>query len=166
MPDLEYHTEDKSAWGDGPWQDEPDKIQYTDEATGLPCLVKRNRMGALCGYVGVPNGHPLFGLGFGDSQIDGLDVHGGVTYGDRCQEGDEAHSICHVPGPGEPDDVWWIGFDCAHSRDVMPAFELQMKNLDPDWKNRRADGGSYKTVEYVKEQNSLLALQLAKENDD
>ena len=27
----------------------------------------------------------------------------------------EASFICHIPGPGRPKDVWWFGFDCAHS---------------------------------------------------
>lgn len=63
MNTIEYTTIDKSTWGPGPWQDEPDKIQYVDEATGLPCLIVRNgkEIGALCGYVGVLPGHPLHG---------------------------------------------------------------------------------------------------------
>ena len=48
-------TIDKSSWGDGPWLAEPDKEQFADEATGLPCLIRRSpTSGALCGYVGVP----------------------------------------------------------------------------------------------------------------
>lgn len=63
MKTIEYTTIDKSTWGPGPWQEEPDKIQYVDEATGLPCLIVRNgpTIGALCGYVGVLPGHPLHG---------------------------------------------------------------------------------------------------------
>jgi hypothetical protein len=38
MDTIEYRTIDKSQWGPGPWQDEPDKKQWQDEATGLPCL--------------------------------------------------------------------------------------------------------------------------------
>jgi hypothetical protein len=51
---------DKAAFGPGPWQEEPDKIQWLDDATGLPCLVVRNDWGTLCGYVGVGPGHPLY----------------------------------------------------------------------------------------------------------
>ena len=57
METIEYRTMDKSVWGPGPWQNEPDKRQWQDEATGLPCLIVRNSMGALCGYVGVSEGH-------------------------------------------------------------------------------------------------------------
>ena len=60
----EYHTiprEEKLLWGDGAWVDEPDKAQWRDEATGLPCLLVRNQAGALCGYVGVYPQHPYWG---------------------------------------------------------------------------------------------------------
>lgn len=60
----EYHTTDKSAWGNGPWQNEPDKAQGMDEATGYDTLIVRNHGGALCGYVGIPETHPLFGVGY------------------------------------------------------------------------------------------------------
>lgn len=57
----------KSSWGIGPWQDEPDHIEWTDERTGLPCRIIRNMMfGHLCGYVGVPPTHPYFGWGYDD----------------------------------------------------------------------------------------------------
>lgn len=42
-------------------------------------------------------------------------IHGGLSYGKACQ-GD----ICHVPKPGEPDGVFWLGFDCGHYNDVVP----------------------------------------------
>lgn len=49
---------DKAEWGQGPWQDEPDKVQWRDGATGLPCLIVRGPHGAFCGYVGVLDTHP------------------------------------------------------------------------------------------------------------
>lgn len=114
-----WHTEDKSEWDAGPWIDEPDKVSWTDEATGRPCLIHRNRMGALCGYVAVDPGHPLHGKSYDDY---GAEVHGGLTYAAPCAEtDDESHGICHVPEPGKPDDVWWFGFDCSHAGDLNPA---------------------------------------------
>lgn len=38
MQTIEYRTIDKTAWGDGPWLNEPDKKQWQDVETGLPCL--------------------------------------------------------------------------------------------------------------------------------
>lgn len=61
MENREWHNTDKSSWGDGEWLHEPDKKQWTDQDTGYPCLIVRNRVGALCGYVGVPLDHPYFG---------------------------------------------------------------------------------------------------------
>lgn len=50
---------DKSTWGEGPWTSEPDRLEF-ETACGLTGLVLRGPLGALCGYVGVPPGHPLY----------------------------------------------------------------------------------------------------------
>lgn len=61
MQTKEYTTVDKSTWERGEWDNEPDKKQWLDEETGLPCLIVRGCItGALCGYVGVPKGHPAY----------------------------------------------------------------------------------------------------------
>lgn len=73
-------------------------------------------MGHWCGYVGVPEGHPLFGQGDSDGLFA---VHGGITFAGACQE-DKEHGVCHAPLPGRPEKVWWLGFDCAHAGDLMP----------------------------------------------
>src|SRR5437588_8775903 len=138
--EREYHTRDKAEWGDGPWLSEPDKAQWTDPATGLPCLAVRGQSGALCGYVGVTEGHPFFGVGYDadatlpvnhrcdepycrPSPEHVLDVHGGVTFSEACDDGAEDRAICHTPKPGESDHVWWIGFDCAHFYDFSPDYD-------------------------------------------
>ncbi len=156
METREYTTFDKSGWGPGPWQTEPDKTQWADAATGYPCLIVRNRLGALCGYVGVAQGHPYFGVRFHEVSVQ---VHGGLTYSDRCQLiGDEAQRVCHIPGEGESDQVWWFGFDCAHCFDYAPAFDLW--NSIP---SLRSPTGypQYRDVEYVKNEVARLAQQLA-----
>ena len=165
-----YTTVDKSEWGDGPWQDEPDKVQWKDEATGLPCLAKRHgRAGHWCGYVGVPEGHPAFGKDYDDVRVatdDGWpDAHGGLTYAAHCQEGDEAEAICHIPDPGEPDHVWWLGFDCAHSGDLSPGYAaLDRKRYeetgDSLWLSR-GSYESYRDLRYVRGVVRRLAGQLA-----
>lgn len=116
---LEYRTVDKSTWPDGPWKQEPDKVQFTDAATGYPCLIVRGPVGALCGYVGVPDSHPWHGRHYSDVNAY---AHGGLTFSDRCAHGDDpSRGICHIPQPGESDNVWWFGFDCAHYGDLCPA---------------------------------------------
>ena len=152
MEHRTWTTMDKTAWGPGPWQDEPDKEQFTDEATGLPCLVKRNPLGALCGYVGVIEGHPWFRKDYDDVYAD---AHGGLTFADFCQEGDDARTICHVPAPGEPDRVWWLGFDCGHAWDVSPGMDARYRDFIHD------PHVTYKTVAYVKAECARLAAQVA-----
>jgi hypothetical protein len=142
---------DKAAWGDGPWTSEPDKEQWTDEATGLPCLIVRHpRSGHLCGYVGVPEGHMFFEQGYEDDRID---AHGGITFGGFCTEGERAETgVCHIVEPGENDRVWWLGFDCAHCGDLSPAYQdRRFSSLEYD---------TYKDVPYVKAECARVAAQL------
>lgn len=114
LPEPEYR---RLGWEKGPWDDEPDLIEWrNDELPGLALLVVRSySTGALCGYVAVSPGHPLHGRPYQELE---LEVHGGLTYAGSC-----AGHICHVPAPGEPDDVWWLGFDCGHAFDVSPGLD-------------------------------------------
>lgn len=83
MKTLKFTTVDKSSWGEGQWGQEPDKMQFMDEATGLPCLIVRNRVGSLCGYCGVSSGHPLFEKVYNDADVS---VHGGLTFAGFCHD--------------------------------------------------------------------------------
>lgn len=56
--------------------------------------------------------------------------------------------VCHVVEAGEPDDVWWFGFDCAHCDDFAPG---------ANWSLGEAH---YRNVAYVTEECQKLALQL------
>ena len=192
MNELEYRTADKSQWFRGEWDNEPDKMQFTDEETSLPCLIVRNDGGALCGYVGVSDGHPFFAKHYNDCTLveakprgekegddileieDGkikkskwmvemnrnqllcpksnesycehtpdslLNVHGGITFTGFCQENAEEKGICHKPSEGEPNHIWWLGFDCSHSGDLSPAY-----TSFPELYR-----GNYKNIFYVKQ---------------
>lgn len=159
MENRTWTTVDKSSWGDGPWLTEPDKEQFTDETTGLPCLVKRGPVGSLCGYVGVAEGHPWFGMGYDDvrtAEGEYPEVHGGLTFADFCHEGPEESTICHVPGPGEPDRVWWLGFDCAHAWDLSPGMRAELTGLGTP---RHDLDETYRDVAYVKAECARLAEQ-------
>jgi hypothetical protein len=136
---------EREKWPAGPWDEEPDKIVWKTQA-GLPGMVHRNRMGALCGYVAVSPGHPSYEKDYDDVEVS---VHGGLTYADKC-----SGTICHVPEPGEPDHVWWLGFDCSHSGDVSPgmlAFSSRYSGFSE----------TYRDLAYVQAEVENLAVQLA-----
>lgn len=154
---MEWTHVDKSKWGDGAWRNEPDKVQWVDEASGLDCLLHRGPHGGWCGYVGVAEGHPAFEKGYDDVEAD---VHGGLTYADFCQvapDGKEnpAEGICHVPLEGRPHRVWWLGFDCAHSGDLSPAYDNHYRL------SIGSRHSTYRDRSYVENEVRSLARQLA-----
>lgn len=138
----------KAAWGPGPWQDEGDRKEFTHN--GFPCLANRNPMGAWCGYVAVPPGHPWHGLDYDSVEAD---VHGGLTYAGKCHG-----EICHVPAPGEPDDVYWLGFDCGHEFDLLPELYAHYPLLPTRIGSRAV---VYRDLAYVEAQIRSLADQAA-----
>lgn len=142
----------RSEWGDGPWQNEPDLIEWRDEA-GMPCLIVRGPLGALCGYVGLGPEHPYSGTNHND--LPDLEVHGGLTFSEGCHEGGH---ICHVAREGEPEQVWWLGFDCNHSGDVDPAVRALLRSL-PGY-SERWEYGTYRDIHYVRGEVESLARQL------
>jgi hypothetical protein len=141
--------------GEGPWIEEPDRVEW--RAHGLPCLLVRAMYsggggGQWCGYVGVPPGHPWHGRALDDEVGHDIDVHGGVTYAAPCQG-----AVCHVPAPGEPDDVWWLGFDAAHAFDLQPGTRKLLADLDMPADLRRGD--TYRDVAYMRAECERLAEQ-------
>jgi hypothetical protein len=172
--------EDDAKLGAGKWGQEPDKLEWTDYITGLECLIVRNPMGALCGYVGVPIGHPWYGLGYssdwcpqdcperysyGDGEMSSCythspesqtRVHGGLTFSGGCQEGGK---ICHTPADGVDDTVHWFGFDCAHAGDYVPGMARIYEDI-PLLAREQAMSEYYRDIEYVKAEVEKLAAQL------
>lgn len=124
---------DKSNFGPGPWDGEPDRVEF--ESAGLPCLLLRGPSGIWCGYVAVPPGHRCHGWELDADVLADIRVHGGLTYAAAC----DGSRICHIPKPGDPADVWWLGFDCGHAGDYIPKYEYnQPRVLFGQWTD--ADG--------------------------
>ena len=146
---------DKTGWGEGPWSDEPDRIEW--EHAGLPCLmVRHERLGHWCGYAAVPPGHPLHGKDYDDvfdwdKNADYNWPHGGLTYASLC-----SHNVCHVPKPGEPEDVFWFGFDCAHCDDFSPGMTALLRESMPRFRDE-----TYREVPYVQAETNRLAAFLS-----
>lgn len=135
--------------GPGPWDSEPDRLEWRHR--GVPCLIVRNQWGVLCGYAACPPGHPWHGMSHHDVPAS---AHGGVNYSDGC-----SGLICHVPEAGEPDNVWWLGFDCGRIRDLNPAFDVVMKKV-AGAKPLPFGVRTYRDIAYVKDQCNHLAEQI------
>jgi hypothetical protein len=146
-------SEVRKAWNKlpGAWNNEPDRAEWIDESTQLPCLALRHpSSGHWCGYVAVMPSHPWFGKEY---ETPDVEVHGGLTFANHCQPAKLGeHRVCHTPRKGEPDNVWWFGFDCAHCGDLSPL--MRKFGPPPRWE-------TYKTLSYVRGQCASLAQQLA-----
>ena len=128
-----------------PWFTEPNDAVWTDQATGLPCMIVRaTNLGHLCGYVGVPPKHKAFGEDLDGVLLQAIDVHGGVTYSSRTN-----------PLRAKEGLLWWVGFDCAQHGDLIPFMHPVIGgfmgfNLT----------GTYRDFPFVRDQCASLAMQL------
>lgn len=157
----------RATWGPGPWQDEPDLIEWRRAGSGLPCLIVRGGSGTLCGYVGLPPTHRHFAQHY-DAVPDEV-AHGGLTFSGLC-----GGHICHVPKDGESPDGWWVGFDCGHFEDLSPGLAAITRQMRADNAQRYRDLGlgelaesgsysfeTYRDVDYVRANVEALADELA-----
>ena len=126
----------------GPWQNEVDRMEFG--AHGFTCVIVRpHDIGHLCGYVGVPPGHPWHGKGYDELYQSGTapEAHGGLTYA--------ASARWPVSSAHEPDDRWYLGFDCAHAGDLCPGM----------LRYGRHSGDVYRDMHYVIDECERLAEQ-------
>lgn len=143
-----------SRLGQGPWLDEPDRAEWVHQ--GMACLLERNRLGAWCGYVGLPPAHPWHGLGRDAVRAlaPDLSVHGGLTYGRAC-----ADPICHVPASGESENLWWLGFDCGHDGDIVPGISQFLARHRAAHNLVPTEPDVYRDFDYAKRETEALAEQ-------
>lgn len=111
------------------WLHEPNHMEF--HYKGYFCEIHRHELGHLCGYVYIPVfqgpmtqkvmayliDHPLTD-GFDYTNFEeyfDLHVHGGVTHGDIIEE--------------EKGALIKIGFDCAHSGDLIPGMKTTLGQI-------------------------------------
>lgn len=131
---------------DRPWENEPDLEEWTDEATGYKCRIRRHPTNLhLCGYVGVSESHRAFGAGYDSVNAP---VHGGLTYADQQEDG-----------------YWWFGFDTSHAGDMNLGVILALLEVDGDrtWLVNYHKGETYRDWTYVKDNVGELLDYLKEE---
>lgn len=155
-----YTSDDKLNWfGYGEWIEEPDEVFF--EYQGYESSIKRVLHfecnghafgGHLCGYLKIPKDHPWYDK----HTIFDFDcnVHGGITFA-KFNESNE----------------YWIGFDCAHSMDLIPTSMKNMKKIMHENMKEHLKGmnihienspifhHSYKNINFCMEEIKSLARQ-------
>lgn len=128
--------------------------------------------------------HPLYGFDSDAVPRDlGIDVHGGLSYSEICQEGpapdprfvprsnlaSHARRVCHSPHDEyrmvppkhatdyrvRHDDAWWFGFDCNHVYDLVPDHRGDRRRF-----LKAETGAVYRDDAYVSAEILHLAAQL------
>jgi hypothetical protein len=139
-----------SDLNDGPWKKEPHRVEW--KAHGFSCLMVRHEHCLhWCGYVGLPPGHPDYGKHYDDVEVD---VHGGLTYSERCDG-----LVCHRSDDEAP-ALWWLGFDCAHWQDLSPGVNYHLAQIPGIKPLSIGSQQTYKTLAWVKKETGRLAKQL------
>jgi len=130
-----------------PWETEPNSAKWEDKLTGYKCRIMRHGdLGHLCGYVGIPKTHTLYGKHYSDDEVADIRIHGGLTF----SEADE-----------DDKDTWWFGFDCSHMGDLSP--KLLMVLVEKD-RYRFDRTEQYRTWDYVENEVRELVRQLRDED--
>lgn len=157
---LNSYKVDRTGWPSGPWDDEPDRLEWVDESTGLSCLMLRHPdTGHWCGYVAVPESHSLYGKDYNEAheaEVFDIRVHGGLTFA-----GADRGAIRRDSEIEELEAVWWFGFDCAHAWDFSPGRETLLKRAGVAW--TPSSDLEYRDQRYTWRECTRLASQLGKE---
>ena len=156
---------------------------WTTEA-GLRAVIVMTEMGHHCGYVGVPPGHPLHGVGY-SQPCDALSpMPDSEPLGKRgvlavfCAAGDperarspemvfDVHgSITYSGGspdyPAQSDNLWWFGYDCAHAGDSpSPEAQAKKREMHPDHRFLWERTGEFRDIDYCVTECESLARQIA-----
>jgi hypothetical protein len=146
---------DKSTWADGPWKDEPDEVRFRHY--GYECyLIRHPAMGAWWCQVAIPPSDPLFAEIPRDRRPGipaalSLALYVAVAHG----------GLVALPGVVTEDgeEVWVVGFDCAHCFDLCPGpAALPKSPIGQLLGFPRLE--TYRTLEYARQQTEKLAEQL------
>jgi hypothetical protein len=127
-----YKNVDKSKWGRGEWDTEPDFSSWIDNETGYLLEIHRYH-GALNGYVTIPTALEI-------DQYAAFGYHYTITFNNV----------------DKPNNHRRLGFDCGHGGDYNPSYSAipEMEGL--------SFGLTYRNFEYVKQCVERMAKSLKK----
>ncbi len=146
-------------------------------ASGLRAVVIMTDLGHRCGYVGLPAGHPLYGVDYSEKsphlklnpersteKMSPIQILCGAG-----KDMDELNSPEHVfevhggltfsgNGRGKypvESELWWFGYDCGHSGDApAPGSRMAQYGLE-------IEGDVHRTLDYCEAECESLAKQLS-----
>lgn len=151
----------------GPWTGEEDFEAIRDAETGYLYNIRRNSWsGNLCGYVALPETHPLYEKPYMEpaecleealearrdmplGETPGLSLMLGAILGNVEASPAivfDVHGGITFSGRFKNSPEYFYGFDCGHHGDLQPA--------QPNW------GGVYRDFNFVREECLKLARQL------
>lgn len=121
LPATVVFATPRAQWRPGPWRDEPDLVEWRAEGTPYPLMIVRAEGGTLCGFVGVPVGHPFHGKWY----REGLNWHRPELPEDIATSRPCDGVLLPIEGPTT---CWWLGFHAglfcpAQPRNDFPASE-------------------------------------------
>jgi hypothetical protein len=150
---------------------------WTTEA-GLRAVVIMGDLGHRCGYVGLPAGHPLNGVEYGEKsphlkldpersteKMSPIQILCGAGKSmDDLNSPEyvfEVHGGLTFSGNGRgkypvESDLWWFGYDCGHAGDA-PAPDSKLAS----YRMAGFEGDVHRTLEYCTAECESLAKQLS-----
>lgn len=159
-------------------------------AHGLRCVVLAIDMGHRCGYVGVPESHPLFGVAYNESHKSTAGLWAKAQDGPIGRRGivpvfcsihseedlpsldvifDVHGSLTYSRGsidyPVNTNGLWWFGFDCAHHLDGKDPTIMSDSFRKIHSRYTPFSDGIVRDTAYVVRECERLAEQLATVND-
>lgn len=156
------------------------KKDWITEA-GFRAVVIMTDIGHHCGYVGLPEGHPLYGVGYGDEtdKLKPLDDDepigsrgvmsvfcAALAGGFKTSPEDVfnvhgsltyAHNNPMYPVPSN--DLWWFGYDCGHSGDARSPEYIALKPEADRWLYEEQHS-TFKDLDYCVRECESLARQI------
>lgn len=160
-------------------------VEHDETIDGLRRVVIFTSMGHRCGYVGVGEGHPLFGISYNEglpkeltekwekAKEGPIGKRGAIDL--LCLDPDnprtgilfDVHGGITYSGSGKDgypveDERWYFGFDCAHCDDEKDFAAAEEYGIDISFLLRfEPHGGIVRSKQYVIDECNSLANQLS-----